>query len=66
MSILLLKQAGVVHNINSLKTVASLLCIKFWYGMYSRDTTDLIDLLGFNDVHYFSLFQYFLLSSLLY
>jgi len=35
-----LKQAGVVQNINSIKTLASLLCIT-----HSRDTTVLIDLL---------------------
>jgi len=39
-----LKQAGVVHNGKSIKTVVSLLCI-FWYGKHSRDTTVLIDLL---------------------
>jgi len=36
-----MKQLGVVHNIKSLKTVASLLCITF-FGMES--TTVLIDL----------------------
>jgi len=40
-----------------IKNVVSLLCI--FYGMHSRDTTVLIDLLWFNFVHYSSLFQYF-------
>jgi len=45
------------------------MCISFLvYGMHSRDTTVLMDLLWFNVVHYSSLFQYFfsdLLWSLL-
>jgi len=55
-----MKQAGVVHDIKSIKTFASLLYISFfWYGMHSRDTTVLIDLLWFDVMHYSSLFQYF-------
>jgi len=48
-----LKQAGVVHDLKSTKTVVSLLCMPYQKG---KDTTVLIDLLWLKVVYYLSLF----------
>jgi len=49
-----MKQAGVVHNSKSIKTVV--VNFLFWYGKHIRDTTVLIDLLWLNVVNYSSTF----------
>jgi len=53
-----------LNHSKSIKTVVSVLCMSYQKGMYSKDTTFLIDLLSFNVMHYSSLFLCFFQSTM--